>query len=116
MLTTPVLLLSDWLNIIKVTNFSLSVSDNGYVLKTVNADSADTIERVSPVVIEEIQVFPSNVSVRTLRVVRGDNTDGRLVVVSDNEVLSIRLHRCDKVVSGCRLVTFITPFSRGIKQ
>lgn len=102
-MTTPILLLSNWLIIIKLST-SLSVSDNGYVLKTVNADSADTIERVSPVVIEEIQVFPSNVSVRTLRVVRGDNTDGRLVVVSDNEVLSIRLHRCDKVVSGCRLV------------
>lgn len=72
------------------------------MLKTVNADSADTIERVSPVVIEEIQVFPSNMSIRSLKVVRGDNQEGRLIVVADSEVLSIRLHRCDKVVSGCR--------------
>ncbi|XP_039278042.1 semaphorin-1A [Nilaparvata lugens] len=32
---------------------------------------------------------------------RTDNQEGRLIVVSDTEVLSLRLHRCDKVTSGC---------------
>uniref|UniRef100_A0A224X817 Semaphorin-1A n=1 Tax=Panstrongylus lignarius TaxID=156445 RepID=A0A224X817_9HEMI len=77
-------------------------TDNGKVLKTVNAESADSIQRVSPVVIEELQVFPQNVTVRTLEIVRTDAVpDGRLIVVSDYEVLSLRLHRCDKVNSGC---------------
>ncbi|XP_039278036.1 semaphorin-1A isoform X2 [Nilaparvata lugens] len=76
-------------------------TDYGMVLKTVNADSADSIERVNPVLIEEIQVFPSNVSIRSLKVMRTDNQEGRLIVVSDTEVLSLRLHRCDKVTSGC---------------
>lgn len=71
-------------------------------MKAVNADSADTLERVRPVVIEEIQVFPANVSIRSLKVVHQEGAEGRLIVVSDTDVLSIRLHRCDKVVSGCR--------------
>uniref|UniRef100_A0A1B6EFF5 Semaphorin-1A n=1 Tax=Clastoptera arizonana TaxID=38151 RepID=A0A1B6EFF5_9HEMI len=92
-------------------------TDNGYILKTVNADSADTIERVSPVVIEEIQVFPLNVSVRSLKVARTDNEEGRLVVVSDSEVISIRLHRCDKVVSGCsECVALQDPYCAWDKQ
>ncbi|KAL1114872.1 hypothetical protein AAG570_007696, partial [Ranatra chinensis] len=77
-------------------------TDNGKVLKTVNAESANSMQRVSPVVIEELQVFPQNVSVRTLKIVRTDTQpEGRLIVVSDHEVLSLRLHRCDKVNSGC---------------
>lgn len=82
--------------------------DNGKVLKTVNAESADSVQRVSPVVIEELQVFPQNISVRNLKIVRTDSqTDGRLIVVSDNEVISLRLHRCDKVNSGCRCVNIM---------
>ncbi|XP_024219372.1 semaphorin-1A [Halyomorpha halys] len=77
-------------------------TDNGKVLKTVNAESAHSIQRVTPVVIEELQVFPQNVSVRNLQIVRTDaHPEGRLIVVSDFEVLSLRLHRCDKVNSGC---------------
>lgn len=78
-------------------------------MKAVNADSADTIEKVSPVIIEDIQVFPPNVPVRNLKVVR-DSTmpEGRLVVISDSEVQSLRLHRCtsDKITS-CRYVTYL---------
>jgi hypothetical protein len=81
-------------------------TDNGKVIKAVNAASADTTERVTPVVIEEIQVFPPQVAIRNLKVVRDSNLpDGRLVVVSDGEVQALRLHRCysDKILS-CRYV------------
>lgn len=79
-------------------------TDNGKVMKAVNADSADTTERVTPVVIEDIQVFPPNVPVRNLKVVRHSSlSEGRLIVVSDSEVQALRLHRCysDKITS-CR--------------
>lgn len=71
-----------------------------------NADAADTVSRVSPVVIEEMQVFPSHIRVRNVRVVKagdGGVSDGRLIVVSDGEVQALRLHRCysDKILS-CR--------------
>lgn len=65
-------------------------------------------------VVEEIQVFPPQVAVRNLKVVR-DSTlpDGRLVVVSDGEVQALRLHRCDsgKILS-CKYV--ISSFSRNV--
>jgi hypothetical protein len=91
-------------------------TDNGKVIKAVNAGSADTTERVTPVVIEEIQVFPPQVAVRNLKVVRDSSLpDGRLVVVSDGEVQALRLHRCysDKILS-CRYV--ITSFSNVVKR
>jgi semaphorin 6 len=79
-------------------------TDNGKVIKAVNAESADSATKVNPVVIEEIQVFPPNVPIRNLKVVRDKTVmDGRLVVVSDSEIQSLRLHRCysDKIIS-CR--------------
>jgi len=86
------------------------------VIKAVNAGSADTTDHVTPVVIEEIQVFPPQVAVRNLKVVRDSSLpDGRLVVVSDGQVQALRLHRCysDKILS-CRYV--ITGFSSVVKR
>lgn len=73
-------------------------TDNGKVIKAVNAESADSHERVSPVVIEEIQAFPTNVPVRGIKVVRASQSgdgleDGRLVVIADSQVQALRLHR-----------------------
>lgn len=76
--------------------------DNGKVIKAVNALSADSRHGVNPVVIEEIQVFNVHVSVRNLKVVAGTGrNDKRLIVVSDDQVQSLRLHRCnsDKITS-----------------
>ncbi|XP_025829100.1 semaphorin-1A [Agrilus planipennis] len=77
-------------------------TDNGKVIKAVNALSADTKEGVRPVVIEEIQVFPVHAAVRGIQVLHSDKDDGRLVVVSDSEIQSLRLHRCDSnKISSC---------------
>lgn len=80
----------------------LFVLDNGKIIKAVNALSAETRVGVRPVVIEEIQVFPSHVPVRNIKVVK-NGREGRLIVVSDGEVQSLRLHRCDSnKISSCR--------------
>lgn len=81
-----------------------SPSDNGKVIKTINAASADPHESaVKPVVIEEIQVFAPNVTIRNLKIVRTDSTkEGRLIVVSDEDIVSIPLHRCnDRHITSC---------------
>ncbi|XP_067002986.1 semaphorin-1A [Anabrus simplex] len=94
-------------------------TDNGKVIKAVNADSADTLNRVSPVVIEEIQVFPPHVPVRNLKVVRDSSLpDGRLVVVADGEVQALRLHRCysDKILSCSECVALQDPYCAWDKQ
>ncbi|XP_021935151.1 semaphorin-1A isoform X2 [Zootermopsis nevadensis] len=94
-------------------------TDNGKVIKAVNAGSADTMEQVSPVVIEEIQVFPSQVAVRNLKVIRDANLpEGRLVVVADGEVQALRLHRCysDKILSCSECVALQDPYCAWDKQ
>lgn len=96
-------------------------TDNGKVIKAVNADAADTVSRVSPVVIEEMQVFASHIRVRNVRVVKageGGVSDGRLVVVSDAEVQALRLHRCfsDKILSCSECVALQDPYCAWDKQ
>lgn len=79
-------------------------TDNGRVIKTINAASADPHESaVKPVVIEELQVFAPNVTIRNLKIVRTDSTkEGRLIVVSDEDIVSIPLHRCsDRRITSC---------------
>ncbi|XP_065335905.1 semaphorin-1A-like isoform X2 [Cloeon dipterum] len=71
-------------------------TDNGKVIKAVNAESADNPKKVNSVVIEEIQVFPPAVAITSLKIVRHESlTEPRLIVVSNSEIQSIKLHRCD---------------------
>jgi len=77
--------------------------DNGKIIKAVNALSAETRHGVRPIVIEEIQVFPVHIAIRGLKVLKSGKQEGRLVVISDSEVQSLRLHRCDSnKISSCR--------------
>lgn len=92
-------------------------TDNGKVIKAVNAESADSHQKVSPVVIEEIQAFPQTVPVRGIKVVRasqaGDGLeDGRLVVIADSQVQALRLHRCysDRILSCGECVALQDPY------
>lgn len=80
--------------------------DNGKVIKAINADAADSSKRVNPVVIEEMQVFAPNVPIRNLKVMQSyGSEDGRLVVVADNQVQALKLHRCNSnKISSCRCV------------
>lgn len=92
-------------------------TDNGKVIKAVNAESADSHQKVSPVVIEEIQAFPPTVPVRGIKVVRASQTgdgleDGRLVVIADSQVQALRLHRCysNRVLSCSECVALQDPY------
>lgn len=46
------------------------VPDHGKILKTVNAESADSNKKVTSVVIEEIDALQTNEPIRTLEIVR----------------------------------------------
>ncbi|CAG9813142.1 unnamed protein product [Phaedon cochleariae] len=80
-------------------------TDNGKVIKAVNGLSADSRHGVRTVVVEEIQVFPSHVPVRGIKIMRGakgGKDEARLAVVSDTEVQSLKVHRCDSnKISSC---------------
>lgn len=45
-------------------------SDHGKIIKTVNAESADSNKKVSSVVIEELDVLPTNEPIRNLEIIR----------------------------------------------
>lgn len=94
----------------QLLNFiSISVADDGKVIKALNTASPRN-NTVETVVVEEIQVLPLGVPVKNLHVVhldvphglRRSELDDKLVVVSDDEIMSIRLQRCNSDrVSSC---------------
>lgn len=48
----------------------LSILDHGKIIKTVNAESADSNKKVSSVVIEELDVLAKSEPIRNLEIVR----------------------------------------------
>ena len=80
-------------------------TSRGRVLKFISAVNVNDIHRQTnkPVIVEEMQIFPYHVPVTNLQVVRvRDTNEGRLVVLSDHEVKSLPLNRCNAVqVQNC---------------
>lgn len=66
-------------------------TDDGHVLKMINAGSADSIADNKPIVVSEQQVLPAGTRIKELKISRSTQT---LIVVSDNFVRSIPLHNC----------------------
>ncbi|XP_037088463.1 semaphorin-1A-like [Pollicipes pollicipes] len=81
-------------------------TDNGRVIKAFNSDQ----RRASPVVIEEIQAFPTTDPVRGIHVSRAGQP--RLVASSDTQVISIPLDRChaDKITICSECVALQDPY------
>ncbi|KAG8201715.1 hypothetical protein JTE90_012778 [Oedothorax gibbosus] len=75
-------------------------TDNGKVLKCLNAGSASSSGRVLPVVLEEYQVFGVGAPITNLMVHHTPN-DAKLVVVSKEEIKTIPLHNCDHYAKTC---------------
>uniref|UniRef100_A0A8D8ZYR5 Semaphorin-1A n=4 Tax=Cacopsylla melanoneura TaxID=428564 RepID=A0A8D8ZYR5_9HEMI len=92
-------------------------TDDGKVLKAVNAVSADSPEKVSSVLIEELEVFSTRAPVVNLKIVRTSHSqEGRLVVVTGGEVVSLALHRCSKVTTCGSCVKLQDPYCAWDKQ
>ncbi|KAL9927449.1 LOW QUALITY PROTEIN: semaphorin 1a [Glossina fuscipes fuscipes] len=96
-------------------------TDHGKIIKSVNAESADSDKKVTSVVIEEIDVLPKSEPIRNLEIVRtmqydqakdGSYDDGKLVIVTDSQVIAIQLHRChnDKITSCSECVALQDPY------
>jgi len=78
-------------------------TDKGKVIRAINTAAYDSVSRVTPVIIEEIQVFDSQAAITNLKVVRtGQHHGPRLIVVSNDEIQTIPLRRCyTSSVSTC---------------
>lgn len=75
------------------------------MIKAINAQSADSRNSVGTVVIEELQVFDPDVVISDLKVMGGGlagrKSLGRLAVMSESEIRSLAVQRCDRA-SNCR--------------
>ena len=69
-------------------------TDNGQILKLINAGSADSLSESKPIVVSEQQVFPPGTRIKELKISRSTQT---LIIVSDNYVRSIPLHDCSSL-------------------
>lgn len=85
-------------------------TDKGKVIRAINTESYDSVSKVRPVVIEEIKVFETEAAITNLRFVpQTDKVGPRLIVVSNDEIQTIPLHRCytDSVIT-CRWVFILS--------
>lgn len=79
---------------------SFTFLDSGKVLKAINAASADSTEKVSPVVIEELYEFGGPGTTAAVRNIKLE--DKRLLVVTDRQVVSLPLDRCQNpLIATC---------------
>ena len=78
------------------------------MIRAINTESYDSVSKVRPVIIEEIQVFETEAAITNLRVVPAtDQRGSRLIVVSNDEIQTIHLHRCyTDSITTCRCVSF----------
>ena len=86
----------------------------GRVIKAINAQSADSRSGVDTIVIEELQVFDPNVIIRDVKVMGGGlagrKSLGRLAVMSDLEVRSLAVQRCDRAITCADCVALQDPY------
>lgn len=88
-------------------------TDKGKVIRAINTESYDSVSKVRPVVIEEIKVFETEAAITNLRFVpQTDKVGPRLIVVSNDEIQTIPLHRCytDSVITCSECVALQDPY------
>uniref|UniRef100_A0A1B6DFY7 Semaphorin-1A n=1 Tax=Clastoptera arizonana TaxID=38151 RepID=A0A1B6DFY7_9HEMI len=77
-------------------------TDDGRVVKAINVANPDTDPQIKSIIIEEIQVLRSGSAVKSLNIVRGEEGKDKLLIMSDDTIHSIPLHRCNSMkVTNC---------------
>ena len=84
------------------------------MLKVINAQSANSTSDVSTVIIEELAVFSSGVKIKELQLIGGGG-DGRkslsqLAIMSETELRSIPVQRCDRASTCQECVALQDPY------
>lgn len=95
--------------------FRLAGTTNGRVIKAVNAKSGDSRYGVTTVIIEELQVFSSATKLNDIKVIRGGSKQslkslGQLAVMSNDEVRSFPVQRCQRASSCAECVALQDPY------
>ena len=92
----------------------LSGTSKGRIIKSINSLSSDSRDKVETVVIEELQVFEPDVVIKDLKVMGGGlagrKSLGRLAVMSNGELRSVAVQRCDRATNCADCVALQDPY------
>lgn len=83
---------------------------DGRILKVTNVKSPYSKGGIQSIVIEELQLFSSNTTIKQLEITNDRKPRRRLAVMTDHEIRSIPVNRCDRATSCEECVTFQDPY------
>ncbi|KAF2352733.1 Sema domain [Trinorchestia longiramus] len=85
-------------------------TDSGVILKMINALAPHTNEQVESVIIEEIHLFDKPTPVSNLQLAQQTTGDTKLIVITDDAVTAVPLHRCGRATSCSECVGLQDPY------
>ncbi|CAL4126343.1 unnamed protein product [Meganyctiphanes norvegica] len=83
-------------------------TDSGMIFKATNALSSFTLNEIEPVIIEEIHAVDGPIV--NLQLSKETSGEGKLIIITDDEVKTIPLHRCDAAKSCSSCVELQDPY------
>ncbi|CAL4112675.1 unnamed protein product [Meganyctiphanes norvegica] len=83
-------------------------TDSGMIIKAINALSSFTMTEIEPVIIEEIHAVDGPIV--NLQLAKESNGEGKLIIITDEEVKTIPLHRCHVAKSCSSCVELQDPY------
>lgn len=85
-------------------------TDNGIIFKAINTLASEGINNIEPVVIEEIRAFEHPVPIMNLQIAQQAGGESKLIIITDDEVKSIPLHRCHRATTCSACVGLQDPY------
>ncbi|XP_042864842.1 semaphorin-1A-like isoform X2 [Penaeus japonicus] len=94
----------------KTVDVLFIATDGGIIFKAINAQSSAGVESIDPVIIEEIRVFDRPVPIVNMQLAKQAGGEGKLIIITDDEVKSIDLHRCHRATTCSSCVGLQDPY------
>ncbi|KAG0710478.1 Semaphorin-1A [Chionoecetes opilio] len=94
----------------KTVDVLFIATDNGIIFKAINTQTSTGTSNIDPVVIEEIHVFEEPVPIVNLQIAHQNDGQSKLIIITDDEVKSIALHRCHRATTCSACVALQDPY------
>lgn len=94
----------------KTVDVLFIATDNGIIFKAINTLASEGIKNIEPVVIEEIRAFDHPVPIMNLQIAQQAGGESKLIIITDDEVKSIPLHRCHRATTCSACVGLQDPY------
>ncbi|XP_045121085.1 semaphorin-1A-like isoform X7 [Portunus trituberculatus] len=94
----------------KTVDVLFIATDNGIIFKAINTQASPGTSSIEPVVIEEIHVFEEPVPIVNLQIAHQKDGKSKLIIITDDEVKSISLHRCQRATTCSACVGLQDPY------